>query len=114
MQAVLDLAFRAAPSEATILMRGESGTGKGILARAIHERSRRAGKPFVVVHCPSLSAELLESELFGHTRGAFTGAVETTEGKVAAAECGTLFLDEIGDLPTALQLKLLRFLQERA
>jgi NtrC-family two-component system response regulator AlgB len=110
----LDVAFRAAATDATVLLRGESGTGKGVLARAIHARSPRAGRPFITVHCPSLSAELLESELFGHARGAFTGAVAETEGKVAAAEGGTLFLDEIGDLPVALQPKLLRFLQERA
>src|SRR6266545_850314 len=111
VRAVLDVAFRVAPTDAAVLVRGESGTGKGVLARAIHARSRRADRPFVTVHCPSLSAELLESELFGHARGAFTGAVESTEGKVAAAEGGTLFLDEIGDLPLALQPKLLRFLQ---
>ncbi|MFO0809544.1 MAG: sigma-54 dependent transcriptional regulator [Gemmataceae bacterium] len=108
-----DVAFRVALTEATVLIRGESGTGKGVLARAIHARSKRAGGPFVTVHCPSLSGELLESELFGHARGAFTGAVEATEGKVAAAEGGTLFLDEVGDLPPALQPKLLRFLQEK-
>jgi NtrC-family two-component system response regulator AlgB len=113
VRAALDVAFQVAPSEASVLLRGESGTGKGVLARAIHARSRRADGPFVTVHCPSLSGELLESELFGHARGAFTGAVEATEGKVAAAEGGTLFLDEIGDLPLPLQPKLLRFLQER-
>lgn len=112
-RASLDVAFRVADSDATILLRGESGTGKGVLARAIHERSRRKGRPFVTVHCPSLSADLLESELFGHARGAFTGAVEATLGKVAAAEGGTLFLDEIGELPLPLQPKLLRFLQEK-
>lgn len=96
-----------------MLIRGESGTGKGVLARTIHARGKRTGQPFVTVHCPSLSGELLESELFGHARGAFTGAVEATEGKVAAAEGSTLFLDEIGDLPLALQPKLLRFLQEK-
>jgi two-component system, NtrC family, response regulator AlgB len=111
---VLDIAFRAAASEATILLRGESGTGKGVLARALHARSGRAAGPFVTVHCPSLSAELLESELFGHVRGAFTGAVRDTRGKVSAAEGGTLFLDEIGDLPLALQPKLLRLLQEKS
>jgi NtrC-family two-component system response regulator AlgB len=109
----LQVAFKAAATEATVLLRGESGTGKGVLARAIHARSPRAGAPFVTVNCPSLSAELLESELFGHARGAFTGAVQDTAGKVAAAEHGTLFLDEIGDLPLALQPKLLRLLQER-
>jgi NtrC-family two-component system response regulator AlgB len=113
MRQALDLAFQVAPSEATVLLRGESGTGKGVLARAIHERSPRAAGPFVIVHCPSLSRELLESELFGHVRGAFTGAVQDTEGKVAAAEGGTLLLDEIGDLPPAVQPKLLRLLQDR-
>jgi NtrC-family two-component system response regulator AlgB len=113
MKQALELAFRAAPSEATVLLRGESGTGKGVLARAIHARSARAAGPFTTVHCPSLSADLLENELFGHVRGAFTGAVRDTWGKVAAAAGGTLFLDEIGDLPLALQPKLLRVLQER-
>jgi NtrC-family two-component system response regulator AlgB len=113
MRQVLEIAFKAAPSDATILLRGESGTGKGVLARAIHARSARSDAPFVTVHCPSLSAELLESELFGHAAGAFTGAVRDTVGKVAVAEKGTLFLDEIGDLPMALQPKLLRLLQEK-
>jgi NtrC-family two-component system response regulator AlgB len=113
MQRVLDLALKAAPSEATILLRGESGTGKGVIARTIHAHSHRAAAPFVTVHCPSLSPELLESELFGHVRGAFTGAVRDTVGKVAIAEGGTLFLDEVGDLPAALQPKLLRLLQEK-
>jgi NtrC-family two-component system response regulator AlgB len=113
MRHALEVAFKAAPSEATILLRGESGTGKGVLARAIHSRSPRSAAPFVTVNCPSLSAELLESELFGHVHGAFTGAVRDTLGKVAVAEGGTLFLDEIGDLPIALQPKLLRLLQEK-
>jgi NtrC-family two-component system response regulator AlgB len=113
MQQALNVAFTAAATEATILLRGESGTGKGVLARAIHARSHRSAQSFVTIHCPSLSAELLESELFGHVQGAFTGAVRDTLGKVAAAEGGTLFLDEIGDLPLALQAKLLRLLQER-
>src|SRR5262249_24363901 len=109
----LELARKAAASEATVLLRGESGTGKGVLAHTLHAQSRRAAAAFVTVHCPSLSAELLESELFGHARGAFTGAVRDTEGKVAAAEAGTLFLDEVGELPPALQPKLLRLLQEK-
>jgi NtrC-family two-component system response regulator AlgB len=113
MQRAVEMAFRAAPTEATLLLRGESGTGKGVLARAIHARSHRAAAPFVTVNCPSLSAELLESEFFGHVRGAFTGAVHDTEGKVSAAEGGTLLLDEIGDLPLPLQPKLLRLLQEK-
>ncbi|WP_162661577.1 sigma-54-dependent transcriptional regulator [Tuwongella immobilis] len=113
VQSTLDVAFRVAPTDAAVLIRGESGTGKGVLARAIHQRSKRVGRPMIPVNCPSLSAELLESELFGHARGAFTGAVEATEGKVAAADGGTLFLDEIGDLPVSLQPKLLRFLQEK-
>jgi NtrC-family two-component system response regulator AlgB len=96
-----------------MLLRGESGTGKGVLARTIHARSPRAAAPFVTVNCPSLSGELLESELFGHVRGAFTGAVKDTEGKVAVAAGGTLFLDEIGEMPISLQPKLLRLLQER-
>jgi NtrC-family two-component system response regulator AlgB len=113
VQAVLEQARRVAATEAVVLIRGESGTGKGVLARAIHAWSRSVRSPFITVSCPSLSADLLESELFGHARGAFTGAVTETEGKVAAAEGGTLFLDEVGDLPLPLQPKLLRFLQER-
>jgi NtrC-family two-component system response regulator AlgB len=113
MRQALEVAFRAAPTDASILLRGESGTGKGVLARAIHARSSRAAAPFVTVHCPSLSGELLESELFGHVRGAFTGAFQDKLGKVAAAEGGTLFLDEIGDLPLSLQPKLLRVLQDK-
>jgi NtrC-family two-component system response regulator AlgB len=113
MRQALELTLKAAPSEATVLLRGESGTGKGVLARTIHAHSRRSGGPFVTLNCPSLSAELLESELFGHVRGAFTGAVRDTSGKVAVAEGGTLFLDEVGELPPALQPKLLRLLQEK-
>lgn len=109
---VYDIARRVAPSDAAVLIRGENGVGKGVLARALHAWSPRAGGPFVTVSCPSLSADLLESDLFGHVRGAFTGAVRDTAGKVAAAQGGTLFLDEVGDLPLALQPKLLRFLQE--
>ena len=113
MGRVLELARRVAPTDAAVLIRGENGTGKGVLARALHAWSKRSDGPFVTVSCPSLSAELLESDLFGHARARFTGAVRDAAGKVAAAEGGTLFLDEVGDLPAALQPKLLRFLQER-
>src|SRR5262249_4236047 len=113
MRQALELALKAAPSEATMLLRGESGTGKGVLARTIHAHSRRSTGPFVTVYCPSLSGELLESELFGHVQGAFTGAIRDTQGKVTVADGGTWFLDEIGDLPPALQPKLLRLLQEK-
>ncbi len=113
MWQALETVFAVAASDATVLLRGESGTGKGVLAKAVHARSRRATGPFVTVHCPSLSAELLESDLFGHTKGAFTGAVRDTVGKVAAAAGGTLFLDEVGDLPLPLQPKLLRLVQDR-
>jgi NtrC-family two-component system response regulator AlgB len=113
MQQAVDLARQAAPSEATILLRGESGTGKSVLARAIHAWSRRADRPLGVVSCPSFPSELLESELFGHAKGAFTGAVRDFPGRIAACEGGTLFLDEIGDLPLALQPKLLRFVQDK-
>jgi NtrC-family two-component system response regulator AlgB len=113
MQAVLRLARQAAASDMRVLLRGESGTGKGVLARAIHQWSPRRDKPFVVVPLPALPAELLESELFGHTRGAFTGASRNNPGRVALAEGGTLLLDETGDLPLALQPKLLRFIQDR-
>lgn len=113
MQRLLDLARQVADSEATVLIRGESGTGKSILARAIHKWSRRAQKPLGVVSCPSLPTDLLESELFGHVKGAFTGALRDNSGRVAACEGGTLLLDEIGDLPLSLQPKLLRFIQDR-
>ena len=113
MQKVLDVAFKAANSDSTILLLGENGTGKSVLARAIHHRSPRRGEAFVTVSCPSLSRELLESELFGHAKGAFTGAHAETQGKVAASDGGTLFLDEIGELPLEIQAKLLRLLQER-
>ena len=96
-----------------MLLRGENGTGKGVLARALHAQSPRRDRPFVVVNCPTLSEELLASELFGHARGAFTGAVRDQEGRMEAAEGGTVFLDEIGEISPAVQAKLLRFLQEK-
>lgn len=113
MMAVLDTARQVASTDANILILGESGTGKGELARAIHGWSQRADKAMVTINCPSLSADLMESELFGHARGAFTGASESTLGRVNQADGGTLFLDEIGDFPLALQPKLLRFIQDR-
>jgi NtrC-family two-component system response regulator AlgB len=112
-QRTLELALRAANSSAAILILGETGTGKSLLAQAIHHNSPIRHKAFVTVNCPCLNHELLESDLFGHVRGSFTGAVQDTWGKVAAAEGGTLFLDEIGDLPMSLQPKLLRLLQEK-
>jgi NtrC-family two-component system response regulator AlgB len=113
VRAVFDVLFRAAPSLASILILGESGTGKTVAARAVHQASTRADKPFVTVNSPGLSKELVESELFGHVRGSFTGASRDHWGKVKAAEGGTLFLDEIGELPLELQAKLLRLLQDR-
>ena len=113
MQRALQLAHQVASSDATILIRGDSGTGKGVLAKAIHAWSARANQRFSVVSCPALSPQLLESELFGHVRGSFTGAARDNPGRIAASEGGTLFLDEIGDLPLPLQPKLLRFVQDR-
>ena len=113
VQKVYEIALKAAAMPVSILLLGESGTGKSILARYIHENSLQRDNMFITVACPSLSRELLESELFGHTKGSFTGAVGETWGKVAAADGGTLFLDEIGDLPIEIQPKLLRLLQER-
>ncbi|MCK9489691.1 MAG: sigma-54 dependent transcriptional regulator [Xanthomonadales bacterium] len=113
MQRLLKMAQQVADTDASVLILGESGTGKGVLARAIHGWSRRGGSDFVTVNCPGLSGELIASELFGHVRGAFTGASENKLGRVDQAEGGTLFFDEIGDFPLALQPKLLRFIQDR-
>jgi len=113
MKEIMTVLEKAARSPASVLLLGESGTGKSALARVVHQQSHLADKPLVTVSCPSLSKELLESELFGHTKGAFTGAVKDRWGKVKAASGGTLFLDEIGDLPMEIQPKLLRLLQER-
>lgn len=113
MQGVLHMARQVAATDAVVLLLGESGTGKSMLARAIHSWSHRAAQPFGVVSCPTLSHELLESELFGHVKGAFTGAQRDNPGRIPACDKGTLFLDEIGDLSLAIQPKLLRFLQER-
>ncbi len=113
MARLLETARQAASSDATVLILGESGTGKNVVARAIHQWSERRKNNFSTVNCPSLSAELLESELFGHVKGAFTGATDNRQGRVQIADRGTLFLDEIGDFPLALQPKLLRFVQDR-
>jgi transcriptional regulator with PAS, ATPase and Fis domain len=109
----LNLARKAANTKTTVLLLGESGTGKEVFARTIHSWSERADKPFIAINCVGLSKELLESELFGHEKGAFTGAYRLKKGKMELAQRGTVFLDEIGDITPELQTKLLRFLQER-
>jgi len=113
MRAVFDVLARIAPTDAPVLLRGENGTGKGVAARLLHMQSARSAKPFVTVNCPTLSEELLASELFGHIRGAFTGAVRDQPGRVEMADGGTLFLDEIGEIAPGLQAKLLQFLQDK-
>jgi NtrC-family two-component system response regulator AlgB len=113
LRAVFEVARKAASADAPVLLQGESGTGKSVLARWIHSLSPRSRHAFVVVNCPTLSEELLTSELFGHAKGAFTGAVRDQVGRVEAAEGGTLFLDEIGDISPSLQAKLLRFMEEK-
>jgi two-component system response regulator HydG len=112
MQEVYRLAVGVAPTSSTVLILGESGTGKELTARAIHEHSSRSNKPFVAVNCSAIPVDLVESELFGHVRGAFTGAIMTREGLFESADQGTIFLDEVGDLPALAQVKLLRALQE--
>jgi Nif-specific regulatory protein len=113
MEKVFKFIAKAAPTDSTVLINGESGTGKELAARAIHENSRRKDKPFVAINCAALTETLLESELFGHEKGAFTGAVQQKKGKIEIAQSGTLFLDEIGEMAINLQAKLLRVLQER-
>ena len=112
MQRVFEVIDQVAPSRATVLVTGESGTGKELVANAIHQRSPRARGPFIKLHCAALAESLLESELFGHERGAFTGAVGRKDGRFSLADGGTLFLDEIGEIAPTIQVKLLRFLQE--
>jgi DNA-binding NtrC family response regulator len=114
MQQLYDAISRVAPTNATVLIRGESGTGKELVAQALHQRSPRRGRPFVAVNCAAISRELVESELFGHEKGSFTGADARREGRFEAADGGTILLDEIGDMPIATQAKVLRALQERA
>src|SRR6185503_9834512 len=113
MREIFAVVTRVSKTDATVLVQGESGTGKELLARAVHSRSPRRNKPFVAINCGAIPETLLESELFGHEKGAYTGAHVQRKGKLEVAEGGTLFLDEIGEMSVPLQVKLLRFLQER-
>ena len=113
MQRVFEVLGQVSATNATVLILGESGTGKELVARAIHENSPRKERRFVAVNCAALSEGLIESELFGHVKGAFTGAVAGKEGRIVYADGGTLFLDEVGDMPLATQAKLLRVLETR-
>src|SRR5262249_38666056 len=113
MKEVFEVVRQVAPTRATVLLEGESGTGKELIAKVVHQLSPRAQQPMVTVHCAALSSTLLESELFGHEKGAFTGAHERRIGRFEQAQGGTLFLDEIGEIDASTQVKLLRFLGER-
>jgi formate hydrogenlyase transcriptional activator len=113
LESVLDQVEQVAPTDSTVLIEGETGTGKELIAHAIHNASQRFGRPFIKLNCAAIPLDLLESELFGHERGAFTGAIAQKIGRFEMADKGTLFLDEVGDIPSALQPKLLRVLQEQ-